>query len=76
MYARDELDGAFPIGRLYEAFKGQISHRQLVKLGRRWENNGWLTAPSSVVNARQVTGELRAMAEAAPEKQLEAQITD
>jgi hypothetical protein len=76
VYARDELDGSFPIGRMYEAFKGQISHRQLVKLGRRWENNGWLTSPSSVVDARQVTDELRAMAETAPEKQVEARNTD
>jgi hypothetical protein len=58
VYAREGLNGAFPIGRLYEHFKGQISHRQLVKLGRRWENNGWLTPPASVVEARQVSDEL------------------
>jgi len=57
-YARQELDGAFPIGRLYEHFKGRISRRQLVKLGRRWEANGWLTPPASVTEARRVTDEL------------------
>jgi len=57
-YAQEELDGAFPIGRLYEQFKGEISYRQLAKLGRRWEHNGWLASPASVVEARQVTDEL------------------
>lgn len=57
-YAREELEGAFPIGRLYERFKGTISYRQLVKLGRRWENNGWLSPPTSVVSARRVTDKL------------------
>jgi hypothetical protein len=58
LYAREELGGAFPIGRLYERFKGRISRRQLVKLGRRWEGNGWLESPASVVDARRVTDEL------------------
>ena len=57
-YAREELDGAFPIKRLYEKFKGQISHRQLVKLGKRWEHNGWLSQPESVVDPRRITQEL------------------
>ncbi|MBL7202518.1 MAG: DNA translocase FtsK [Anaerolineae bacterium] len=56
--AQEELGGAFPIQRLYERFQGQISYRQLVKLGRRWENVGWLTRPASVTEARQVTDEL------------------
>jgi hypothetical protein len=58
-YAVQELDGAFPIGRLYEQFRGQISHRQLVKLGQRWEGTGWLTPPPSATEARQVTPALR-----------------
>ena len=58
LYARTELAGAFPVGRLYEQFKGRISYRQLVKLGRRWESNGWLAPPATVVEARQVTDEL------------------
>lgn len=58
-YAVRELDGAFPIGRLYERFRGEISHRQLVKLGQRWESVGWLTPPPSATEARQVTPALR-----------------
>jgi hypothetical protein len=61
-YAREELGGAFPIGRLYERFKGRISYRQLSKLGRRWEHTGWLSPPASVVEARRVTDELWALA--------------
>jgi hypothetical protein len=57
-YALAELEAKFPIGRLYKRFKGQISHRQLVKLGQRWEQRGWLTPPSSPVDARRVTEEL------------------
>jgi DNA segregation ATPase FtsK/SpoIIIE-like protein len=63
--AQQELDGAFPIGRLYERFKGLISYRQLVKLGRRWEHNGWLSPPASVVEARQVSEELWEMVQRA-----------
>ncbi|MFN2156272.1 MAG: hypothetical protein ACK2UX_13630, partial [Anaerolineae bacterium] len=59
-YALQELGGAFPIGRLYERFRGEISHRQLVKLGQRWESKGWLTPPPSATEARQVTPALRA----------------
>jgi S-DNA-T family DNA segregation ATPase FtsK/SpoIIIE len=54
-YALQEFDGAFPIGRLYERFRGQISHRQLVKLGQRWESKGWLSPSLSATEARQVT---------------------
>ena len=62
-YAHKELHGAFPVGRLYEQFKGEISYRQLVKLARRWEHNGWLSPPASVVEARQVTDELWELAQ-------------
>jgi hypothetical protein len=62
-YARQELGGAFPLARLYEQFKGEISYRQLAKLGRRWEHNGWLSPPASVVEARQVTDELWELAQ-------------
>ena len=58
VYARQELDGAFPVHRLYDQFKGEISYRQLAKLARRWEHNGWLSPPASVIEARQVTDEL------------------
>jgi hypothetical protein len=53
-----ELDGGFPIGRLYDAFRGRISHRQLVKLGQVWESRGWLTPPPSATEPRSVTDAL------------------
>jgi DNA segregation ATPase FtsK/SpoIIIE-like protein len=71
-HAVQELEGAFPIGRLYERFRGQISHRQLVKLGQRWESTGWLTAPPSASEARQVTAALREQALTRPEGLSEA----
>ena len=58
-YAVRELGAAFPIGRLYEQFKGRISHRQLIKLGKCWEHRGWLSPPASVVEPRRVTEDLR-----------------
>jgi hypothetical protein len=61
-YAQRELDGAFPVARLYEQFKGDISYRQLAKLGRQWEHKGWLSPPPSAIEARQVTGELQELA--------------
>lgn len=61
VYAQEELGGEFPIARIAEAFKGQISHRQLTKLGRRWEQNGWLTEPASVVEPRRITEALLKM---------------
>jgi hypothetical protein len=69
-YALQELDGAFPIGRLYERFRGQISHRRLVKLGQRWESNGWLTPPPSATEARRVTPALREQASTVSDNQL------
>jgi hypothetical protein len=54
-YALAELGGRFPIGKLYTAFKGRISHRQLVRTGQRWEHRGWLSAPPSATEARRVT---------------------
>lgn len=62
VYAQQELGGEFPISRLAEAFKGQISRRQLVKLARRWELDGWLTARSSVSEPRRITETLSHLA--------------
>jgi len=42
-YAVQELDGAFIVNRLYQAFKGDISKRRLEALARTWERRGWLT---------------------------------
>jgi len=58
LYAHRELGGAFPIRKLYARFRGTISYRQLVKLGRRWEAQGWLEPQASVVDARRVSARL------------------
>ena len=65
-HALDELDGAFTINRLYGEFKGRISRRRLVKLGRQWEQRGWLTEPRHAADPRRVTDELLALMPAAP----------
>jgi DNA segregation ATPase FtsK/SpoIIIE-like protein len=72
VYAQETLDGAFPIQRIYEKFKGQISHRQLVKLGQRWEHNGWLSPPQSVVDPRRITEELWQIAIQSPSGETES----
>jgi len=61
-YALDELEGAFTINALADAFQGEVSRRQLLKLGRAWELRGWLTSPEDVTEARRVTDELAALA--------------
>lgn len=68
-YAVAELDGAFTVGRLYDAFKGQISKRQLERLGREWERRGWLTVPESVTEPRRVTEALLVLAGEARESE-------
>ncbi len=61
-YAVQELGGNFIIGRLYEAFKGEISKRQLEELARVWERRGWLTPPRNAVSPRRVTPTLLRLA--------------
>jgi hypothetical protein len=61
-FALDELGGCFTINALADAFKGEVSRRQLLKLGKAWELRGWLTSPDDVTEARQVTDELEALA--------------
>jgi hypothetical protein len=65
-YAVAALDGAFIINRLYDAFKGQISRRQLLKLGQAWERRGWLTEPEDAASPRLVTGELVGLCDPPP----------
>jgi hypothetical protein len=65
-YAVAKLDGAFIINRLYDAFKGQISRRQLLKLGQAWEQRGWLTEPEDAASPRFVTGELVGLCDPPP----------
>jgi hypothetical protein len=60
-YALQELDGAFTIGRLYDAHAGEISKHALTKLGQRWERRGWLTTPEHATASRRVTPTLKAL---------------
>jgi len=61
-YAIEELGGAFTINALATAFQGEVSRRQLLKLGKRWELRDWLTSPDDVTEARRVTPELANLA--------------
>jgi hypothetical protein len=61
-YAVQELDGAFPVGKLYERFKDQLSHRQVRKLAARWEREALLLPAASENEPRRVTEELCRMA--------------
>jgi hypothetical protein len=69
-YAVEELGGAFKVDPLYGAMKGDMSRRQIVKLGRDWEQRGWLTEPQRDDNGhpigRQVTPELEELAGLTP----------
>ncbi len=64
-FALDELGGAFTIGALYEAFKGEASQYAIEKLAKSWELRGWLSASTydneGRKQARQVTPELAAL---------------
>jgi len=57
-YALQELDGAFIVGKLYQAHKGQISQRRLTTLAQTWESRGWLTTPAHATDPRRVTKDL------------------
>ena len=49
-YALEELEGAFVIKDLHQAFKQEISKRRLSALARAWEEKGWLSpAPRKVL---------------------------
>jgi hypothetical protein len=61
-YAVSELDGAFKINALYNAYKGQISKRKLADLARMWERRNWLTTPVHRSDPRRVTSELADLA--------------
>ena len=61
-YAIDELDGAFTLKRLHQAFHEQTSYSRLRKLAQAWEAKDLLTAPP-----RRVTYALHLMAEEATE---------
>jgi hypothetical protein len=57
-YALDELDGAFNLKALHQAFGAEISHSRLSKLARAWEARELLTP-----RPRRVTYALRLLAE-------------
>ena len=61
-YAIEELDGRFIINRLAPAFQSDVSRRQIVKLGQKWEARGWLTQPAHATDPRRVTPDLEALA--------------
>lgn len=61
-YAAEELDGCFTINKLAPAFQGDISRRQIVKLGQKWEARGWLTQPAHATDARRLTPDLCTLA--------------
>jgi hypothetical protein len=63
-YALEHLDGAFIIGALYGAFKGEVSKRALTALAQRWEARGWLTRPAHATDPRRVTSDLLHLAQA------------
>lgn len=67
-HSLDALDGGFPIGKLYNAFRGRVSRRQLLKLGQRWEAAGYLTAPpaNAPTTPRRVTEALARALRGAP----------
>ncbi|RLC94643.1 MAG: hypothetical protein DRI77_10815, partial [Chloroflexi bacterium] len=65
-YAVEKLCGAFKIDPLYQAHKGTISRRRLLKLARGWEQRGWLSKPASVTDPRRVTDELAELAGCTP----------
>lgn len=58
-YAVEELGRAFSIGRLFEAFRGEISKPDLSVLAQTWEQRGWLSAPAHQGAPRQVMPALR-----------------
>ncbi|MBN1815434.1 MAG: DNA translocase FtsK [Anaerolineae bacterium] len=68
-YARDELSGAFTVGKLYDALRdgqlephgakaGDISKDGIAELAQRWERRGWLTEPAHATDSRRVTDDL------------------
>jgi DNA segregation ATPase FtsK/SpoIIIE-like protein len=69
-YALEELEGAFTVGKLYDALGDRVSRRQINKLARAWERRGWLTEPQRDENGhpigRLVTEELAALASGLP----------
>jgi len=62
-YAIEHLEGDFVINRLFEAFRGQVTHNRIRRLAQAWEHAGLLTPPPNRSAARRVTPRLRDMVE-------------
>lgn len=58
-YAIEHLNGEFVINRLFEAFRGQITHRRIQRIAQAWEHAGLLTPPGGPSAPRRVTPRLR-----------------
>jgi len=58
LYARDTLGGKFTITALAEAFKGEVSQRQIEKLSKEWERRGWLIAGPTRAHGKTLSEEL------------------
>lgn len=57
-YAAEHLDGQFTVNKLFEAFRGKLSHHKIGKLAKLWEARGWLTEPQHATDSRRVTSAL------------------
>ncbi|MHC1733428.1 MAG: hypothetical protein AB9888_15525 [Bacteroidales bacterium] len=62
-YSLENEEGKFVVGRIWPAFKDKISHQGVADLAKRWEIYGWLTKPSSAVDCRRITNELKGLVE-------------
>jgi len=78
-FAAEHLDGAFIIGKLADAFRGQISKYALSKLAQKWEARGWLTMPARTDAGhkigRMVTPELVTLTLDAPDRDIVTSVT-
>ena len=62
-YSLEQLDGAFVIDKLAQAFMGQIARDKLLILAQEWERKGWLSPfkRGGPTKPRQVTPTLLAL---------------
>jgi hypothetical protein len=59
----EHLGSKFNIHDLAEAFKGQVSQRQVEQLSRAWEARGWLVAGPTRADGKTIADELRELAD-------------
>ncbi len=58
LYARDALGSKFTSAALAEAFKGEVSQRQIEKLSKEWEQRGWLIPGPTRAHGKTLSEEL------------------